>query len=739
MHCTLKMHRAFRLLTRTSKSSLNLKRSFMGGVSSGVISKFNSSDEQSHIWIPFLLFATGLAAGCTANSADCCGIVGYIGDNDAQPILMNGIKILQNRGYDSAGMGTLSSEGVLHITKYASKGTTSDSVDILAMESPKYHSEHRIGIAHTRWATHGGKVDKNAHPHSDSKERLLLVHNGTIINYLQLKKNLIDKGFTFKSDTDTEVIANLISSLIDDGFTFEKAVEEATTQLQGTWGLVVLHKDHPDRLVVARNGSPLLIGSNGSEVFVVSEQAALAQHTSHFITLRDGETAVVTRDGIKDLISSRNKQKVHVEDVRTSPAPYRHWTQREIHEQPHSLSRALNYGGRIHPSGNRVKLGGLDDIAGELREVDDLLISACGTSLYAGIYGQLLMEWLRCFHTVRTIDASEVNADNLPRKVGNEHSAATLFISQSGETLDVLKAVSLAKQLNIRQMSVVNVVGSQLSRETGCGVYLNAGREVAVASTKAFTSQVTVLALIAAWFAEQKSPDLGLPKTALSSSSLSVNLPPSSLSQTTSAESGKYHHHYHHHLSEDHQVNETRHRELMTAIHRVPVLAGMVLHNESKVEEIAERLKGASDMFILAKGFGYPVALEGALKIKEISYIHAEGFAGGALKHGPFALIDSEKKTPVILVINSDEHSALMLNAAEQIKARGAELICITDDASLVQSICKPENIITIPNNGPLTALLAAIPLQLLAYHLAVKRGFDPDFPRGLAKTVTVL
>eukprot|EP00388_Colpodella_angusta_P013114 GDKJ01032989.1.p1 GENE.GDKJ01032989.1~~GDKJ01032989.1.p1 ORF type:complete len:723 (+),score=172.20 GDKJ01032989.1:32-2200(+) len=722
------MRNVARSLSRVHKSSMTARCAY-----SLILNKnfHNNHKNNSADYTQWTSMAVAAAIGLTAaahvvSSVDCCGIVGYIGDNNAQPILMDGIKILQNRGYDSAGMGTIDSEGRIHITKYASKGTTSDSIDILAAESPKNHSEHRIGIAHTRWATHGGKVDKNAHPHMDSKNTLMLVHNGTIVNYQQLKKMLIDKGFTFKSETDTEVIANLISSLIDEGFQFEKAVEEATNMLQGTWGLVVLHKNFPDRLVVSRNGSPILIGSNGSEVFIASEQAALAQHTSHFITLRDGETAVVTRDGIKDLISSRNKQKVHVEDVRTSPAPFQHWTQREIHEQPQSLARALNYGGRLHPSGNKVKLGGLDAIADELKPVDELLISACGTSLFAGMYGQLLMEWLHCFHCVRAIDASEVNADNLPRKSRGEDNVATLFISQSGETLDVLKAVALTKQHGLKLLSVVNVVGSQLSRETGCGVYLNAGREVAVASTKAFTSQVTVLALIASWFADLRRQTETQHNQNASAGSSSVSPSLSSPNSPSSAH-------------ESSGVNEVRHKELMDAIHRLPVLAGMTLQCDNAMLLLANRLKDATDLFVLGKGFAHPVALEGALKIKEISYIHAEGFAGGALKHGPFALLDSEKRTPVIMIINSDEHVDLMLNAAEQVNARGAELIVITDDPSCVSSVCKQENIIAIPSNGPLTALLAVIPLQLLAYHLAVLRGYNPDFPRGLAKTVTVL
>ncbi|XP_026191154.1 uncharacterized protein LOC34622859 [Cyclospora cayetanensis] len=618
------------------------------------------------------------------SAAQCCGIVGYIGTGNVEPVLMEGIETLQNRGYDSCGMTTIDNEGQLITTKFASRGSTSDCIQLLKTEAPAVHGGHHIGIAHTRWATHGGKTDTNAHPHMDWKKRISLVHNGTIDNFAQLKKDLISKGCEFLTQTDTEVIANLIGHHLDEGLCFEDAVAESVSQLQGTWGLCVIHKDYPDRIVLARNGSPLLVGSSDGQVFIASEPAALARHTSQYLMLQDGEIAIVTSRGIDQLLESRDVHRISTETVEISPDPFPHWTLKEIYEQPQSLARALNYGGRIMAHGNRVKLGGLDQNT-DLLAIKNLLLAGCGTSLYAGMYGEQLMQWLACFDQVRAVDATELEQHSLPK-----HDAGILLLSQSGETLDTIRACQVADEHGVRKFSIVNSVGSLLARMTSCGVYLNAGREVAVASTKAFTSQVTVLALVSSWFWQnlrsEEYPD--------------------------------------------------RCNALLDALHRLPVYAGMTLNCHSTCKRIAEKLKDAQTLFVLGKGFGYPVALEGALKIKEISYIHAEGFAGGALKHGPFALIDDQKRTPVIMIVLADQHAALMINAAQQVKARGAYLVCITDIPELVQDVA--DDYIVVPSNGPLTALLSAIPLQLLAYELSVGKSINPDKPRGLAKTVTV-
>ena len=432
------------------------------------------------------------AAGCASillfhdkSAARCCGIVGYIGTGDVEPVLMEGIEILQNRGYDSCGITTIGSDGQLITTKFASKGTTSDCIQLLKKEAPVVHGGHHIGIAHTRWATHGGKTDTNAHPHMDWKKRISLVHNGSIDNFAQLKKDLIAKGCIFMTETDTEVIANLIGYHLELGHSFEDAVAESISQLQGTWGLCVIHKDYPDRIVLARNGSPLLVGSSDGQVFIASEPAALARHTSQYLMLKDGEIAIVTSKGIDQLLESRDMHRIASETVETSPDPFPHWTLKEIFEQPQSLARALNYGGRIMAHGNRVKLGGLDQNT-DLLAIRNLLLAGCGTSLYAGMYGEQLMQWLACFDQVRAVDATELEQHMLPR-----HDAGILLLSQSGETLDTIRACQVADEHGVRKFSIVNAVGSLLARMTSCGVYLNAGREVAVASTKAFTSQVS--------------------------------------------------------------------------------------------------------------------------------------------------------------------------------------------------------------------------------------------------------
>lgn len=375
--------------------------------------------------------------------------------------------------------------------------------------------------------------------------------------------------------------------------------------------------------------------------------------------------------------------------VRLSPAPYPHWTIREIYEQPKALAAALGFGGRI--SEDRVFLGGLEENKVELLKCNDLLIGACGTSLHAGMYGARLMRRLGSFRTVQTIDAAEAQTDDIPKS-----NAGLLVVSQSGETKDVHRLLQLAQGMreNIPCFSVVNAVGSLIARNTGCGVYTHAGRENAVASTKAFVTQVTVMALIASWFSQNREDS-----------------------------------------------DDTKRQNLISALHRLPIVMGMALRTRDKCMEVAEKLMKSEHMFVLGKGYAEPIAHEGALKIKEITYLHAEGYSGGALKHGPFALIEDEKngkfgKTPIIMIILDDEHGALMKTAAEEVRARGAYTIVITDNAKMVENCA--DDIITIPNNGALTALLAIIPLQLIAYELSLKRGINPDVPRNLAKAVTV-
>ena len=473
-----------------------------------------------------------------------------------------------------------------------------------------------------------------------------------------------------------------IGVLVKQGKSAYDAVKAAVSQLQGTWGLVVIDRDSPDQLIAAKNGSPMLIGIGKGRMFIASESSAFSQQTKEFIALEDGEIAVIGREGCSLDIS-----RIEIapnEKIETSPAPYEHWTLKEILEQPLAVSKALNFGGRILGDSDS-KLGGLDANEVKMLSVENLVIAACGTSFYAGLYAEKLMQSLSSFNTVNVVDASEVIHDSIPHR-----AAGMLVISQSGETKDVQRALLIADEIGVPTFSVVNIVRSLIARSTGCGVYLNAGREFAVASTKAFTCQVTVLALIAIWFSARR----GTSKERLE-----------------------------------------RRKQLVEALHRLSTNIGMTLYRtHTKCKELAQTIKQASSCFILGKGFAEPIAKEGALKIKEITYVHAEGYPGGALKHGPFALI--EKGVPVILIILTDIHQALMKTALEEVHGRGATTIVITNDPSPLS--CANHTIL-IPSNGPLTALLAVLPLQLLAYELALARGNEnPDKPRNLAKTVTV-
>jgi glucosamine--fructose-6-phosphate aminotransferase (isomerizing) len=627
----------------------------------------------------------GAASVLASGTAQACGIIGFVGQDEkdsASKYLIEGLTILQNRGYDSAGLATIShTSKELLTTKFASKDSTSDSIEILVQVAPAKHKGDTVGIAHTRWATHGGKTDENAHPHHDNKDRIALVHNGTIENYAELKEELKAKGHSFRSQTDTEVIAVLIGSKLDEGMELMDAIHASIAMLRGTWGLCIISKDDPDQIIVARNGSPLVVGLAEGRMFVASEHTAFRNHTRQFIALKDGEVAIIRPDSVS--LDTARIETAPQEKILLSPEPYPHWTIREINEQPEAINRSLNFGGRLTATGF-VKLGGLDSSKEQLFGVRNLVIGACGTSLYAAEYGARLMRYLKSFDTVQVVDSAELVPEYFTKG-----DSGLLVISQSGETKDVHRNVVLAEQLDIPRFSVVNAVGSLIARTTKCGVYVNAGREQAVASTKAFVTQISVLSLIAGWFAQ--------------------------LHGSTPA-------------------NSQALRDLISSLHRLPTYAGMTLKNNPQIQQIAQKIKNVDNLFVLGKGFAAPIAKEGALKIKEITYIHAEGFGGGSLKHGPFALLD--QGTPVIMLILKDQYAPHMVTAAEEVRARGAYTIVITDDPSLCSHVA--DETIVIPSNGPLTALLGVIPLQLLAYHLAIARGIDPDKPKNLAKAVTV-
>ncbi|MFZ2682100.1 MAG: glutamine--fructose-6-phosphate transaminase (isomerizing) [Patescibacteria group bacterium] len=605
-----------------------------------------------------------------------CGIIGFIGKEDAVNHITDGLTILENRGYDSAGIATLSPTHELTLTKFAS-GDEGDAIAHLKQAAGR-HVGHTLGIGHTRWATHGAKTDANAHPHQDAKHRVAVVHNGVITNYATLKDQLQKTGVVFTSQTDTEVIAQLIGVELDHGFDLTTAVKRTLQQLEGTWGLAILSPLLPDGIIVAKNGSPIVIGIAEDKAFIASEPVAFGTSTRDFIALQNGELAIVrvNREGL-DLT---RLEKAAEETVAISPDPFPHWTIKEILEQPEAVRRTLNHGARLK-NDTEVKLGGLEIRKAELASIKHLVIVACGTSYHAGLYAAHTMRALRAFDTVQVVDASELTPQHFPSK-----DASLLVISQSGETKDVHRAVILGQDLGLPVFSVINAVGSLIARSTQCGVYLNAGRERAVASTKAFVTQVTALELIAIWFAEQRGGELA------------------------------------------------RRRQLIDDLRRLPTNLEASLKLRERCKEVATTLLTAEHMFVLGKGYGEAIAREGALKIKEITYLHAEGYPGGALKHGPFALIQQD--TPVLLVILDDEHADHMRTATEEVRARGARTIIITDKPSLAEHIA--HETIIIPNDGSLTGLLATVPMQMIAYELAVMKGINPDKPRNLAKAVTV-
>jgi len=660
-----------------------------------------SSQSQDTSRVGGLLAAAALASGAyaaTQERVDCCGIAGVVGGSgDARDFLIEGLTILKNRGYDSMGIATMSGSPAdgLMVTKYASVGEKADGL-ALVTERSLAQKGHHIGIAHTRWATHGGKTDENAHPHLDSSGKIALVHNGTLNNANELRRELQGRGHKFSSQTDTEVIAKLIGEVYEKGgCTVKEATEKAMTRCDGTWGLGIMCTDNPDELVVACNGSPLVIGIGTDRMFIASETSAFNRYTKNFISMKDGEIGVLHSDGTT--LDLARMQVAPDQEVKLSPAPYTHWTLKECYEQPEAIGRALGFGGRL--MADKITLGGLEKMAEHLSTIDFLTLCACGTSLNASKYAEKLMKHLGSFDVVHSMDAAEVEPSDFPHESAAAAKSAFLVVSQSGETKDVARVVNAAQEKDVTVVSVVNAVGSLIARMTKLGVYCNAGRENAVASTKAFTTQVTVLALVALWFRELKDRVNGV--------------------HVASAEG----------------------QNLRESLMRLPICFGMALKTREKCKKIAERLNTKEHCFVLGKGYGEPVAYEGALKIKEMCYLHAEGYSGGALKHGPFALIESDENgkfgaTPIIMLIFDDDHAHHMRTAAEEVKARGADVIIITDKRSLADGL--DDDPIVIPSNGPLTALGAVLPIQLLSFELAMLRGINPDTPRNLAKAVTV-
>ena len=609
-----------------------------------------------------------------------CGIIGYIGNDDAYDYILSGLGLLQNRGYDSAGICVIGGENEGFIT---SKFASSDALQLLQ----KKKQIGKIGIGHTRWATHGAKTDVNAHPHIDSKMKVSIVHNGIIENYMEIKKKLMDYGYTFISQTDSEVIANLISYYYSLEMDTEKALFKSFDELQGTWAVVILFKDHPDCIYLSKNGSPLVIGYDKSWGCIISsEQLPLSKYFSNYVSMNDGDIVSVHKqdDGIISFpdISNYSLLKIQNKICESTPHPYEHWTLKEIYEQEHSILRALNNGGRIENASN-VKLGGPDENIDCLKNIQTIVILGCGTSLYAGFVASVILKKMKCFDSVFCYDASEFTSDDIPQNT----QIGFIVLSQSGETKDVHRCLKLTKSFPI--ISIINVVGSMIALESTCGIYLNAGREVGVASTKSFTSQIVVMTLLSIWFGQI------------------------------------------------HNKSEFLRKQYITSLRNLSYQVHHILTTcRDHCKQIAERVcKTKKTIFILGRRESHFLAREAALKLKEIAYIEAEGCSAGSLKHGPFALIDED--TLIFLLAPRDEHFEKMLNTAEEIYSRKANIIMITTDRKPSKSELYSD-IIVLPHNDKLNSILCIVPMQLIAYEVAILKGINPDFPRNLAKVVTV-
>jgi glucosamine--fructose-6-phosphate aminotransferase (isomerizing) len=606
-----------------------------------------------------------------------CGIVGYTGDRPALPILMAGLKRLEYRGYDSSGVALFEDHAIWSCKR---KGKITE----LEKETLKSPPNATVGIAHTRWATHGAPSDVNAHPHFDCKRHIALVHNGIIENYASLRQELKVKGHQFQSETDTEVLAHLIEML--DRGDMVTAIQEALQLVRGTFGLLVLSSREPDRIYAARRGSPLVIGLSEGEQFLASDGSALVEHTKNVIYLGEDEMAVVDKKGaqvltLKNVRVSKSVSRLSFDLEHIQKGGFSHFMLKEIFEQPDTVMDSMR--GRLLPEDGKVKLGGLEGYLERMRDSSRIIITACGTSWHAGLIGEYLIEKLAHI-PVEVEYASEFRYRD-PILSRND---TLIAISQSGETADTLAAIREARQKGALVLGLCNVVGSSIARETTAGVYLHAGPEIGVASTKAFTSQVTTLALIAL-----------------------------ALGRMTS-------------------LSNEEGRALVHELLALPEKISLILKQSGRLLDLAKKMARHHHALYLGRGFSYPVALEGALKMKEISYIHAEGYPAAEMKHGPIALID--ENMPVVFIAVHDPVYEKVVSNIQEVKARGGWVVAVVNngDSQVAQHA---DEIIEIPETVQcLSPVLTVIPLQLLAYHTAVLKGCDVDQPRNLAKSVTV-
>ena len=610
-----------------------------------------------------------------------CGIVGYIGDKNVYPILIQGLQRLEYRGYDSAGLAIFNSE----LKVFKCKGRVADLEKFVSAEDISGH----IGIGHTRWATHGEPNDRNAHPHTSMNGDFVLVHNGIIENYAELKSDLIKKGYTFQSDTDTEVLVNLIEYFYRNAeeVNAEIAVRLALSKVVGAYGIVVICKNEKDQLIAARKGSPLVIGIGRSEYFIASDATPIVNYTDSVIYLNDHDVAIITKDSLTLKTVENNPVAFKITKVDMSigdleKGDFEHFMLKEIFEQPKTIEDTFR--GRILPDHSDIVLGGLMDVFPKILKAKRIIIIGCGTSWHAALVGEYLIEeYARV--PVEVEYASEFRYRN-PILSSDD---VVIAITQSGETADTLAALRMAKEKGATILGICNVVGSSIARETDAGVYTHAGVEIGVASTKAFTAQVTVITLFALKLAKEKG-----------------------------------------------QISPELYLQLISELSEIPEKLKSILVKHPAIKEIATKYKDSVNALYLGRGYLFPVALEGALKLKEISYIHAEGYAAGEMKHGPIALVDDN--LPVIVVAAKDHYYEKIVSNIQEVKARKGNIIAVvTEGDDVLKNMVN--DVFEIPKSHPaVSPLLAIIPLQLFSYYIAVMRGCDVDQPRNLAKSVTV-
>lgn len=608
-----------------------------------------------------------------------CGIIGYIGHQKASNVLINGLKRMEYRGYDSAGVSLFENQK-LNILKHVGK------VEFLDRMIPHELLNATVGVAHTRWATHGFPNYENAHPHTDNSGNISIVHNGIIENYSSIKKKLTNEGYKFLSETDTEVLAVFIGSIYEKVQNLEEAVRLALNEVDGTFGLVVLSSYEPDKIIAARHGSPMVLGIGDNEYIVASDAAAIIQYTKQVIFLKDNEMAIISQNGyttktIFNEATSTTIQALDIELEQIEKGGFDHFMQKEIYEQPETVKNSFR--GRLLVDKGNVKLGGLNAVADKIRDAKRIIITACGTSWHAALVGEYIIELLAQI-PVEVEYASEFRYRNpVIRK-----DDVVFAISQSGETADTLAAVKEAKQKGALVIGIVNVVGSSIARETEAGIYIHAGPEIGVASTKAFTSQIAVLSLLGLWLGRMNN-----------------------LSQLDG-------------------------KRIANEMVEIPNKIQKILESADEIRKIVKEYSTTKNVIYLGRGFNFPVALEGALKLKEISYIHAEGYPAAEMKHGPIALID--ENMPVVFIATKDEIYEKLINNIAEVKTRKGKVIAIANEGD-TRIAEYADHIIYVPETIPmLMPLLTVIPLQLMSYYMAIELDCNVDQPRNLAKSVTV-